>query len=140
MMTSYLSNIGSKMARYKMGKSGNVNMPGTLYVASATAEQNIFQGYRGKISDLAKAYSRNNSGLVNVASASNSLIADNSIDYIFTDPPFGDNIMYSELNFIQESWLKVQTHNTEEAIISNFYHKGLNEYYILCGDKRTKEC
>ena len=131
MMTSYLSNIGSKMARYKMGKSGNVNMPGTLYVASATAEQNIFQGYRGKISDLAKAYSRNNSGLVNVASASNSLIADNSIDYIFTDPPFGDNIMYSELNFIQESWLKVQTHNTEEAIISNFYHKGLNEYYTL---------
>lgn len=131
MMTSYLSNIGSKMARYKMGKSGNVNMPGTLYVASATAEQNIFQGYRGKVSDLAKAFSKSNRGLVNVASASHSLLKDNSIDYIFTDPPFGDNIMYSELNFIQESWLKVKTHNTEEAIMSKFYQKGLNEYYTL---------
>lgn len=131
MMTSYLVNIGSKMARYKMGKSGNVNMPGTLYVASATAEQNLFQGYRGKIKDFVKAFNIENIGVVNVCSASNSLLKNNSVDYIFTDPPFGDNIMYSELNFIQESWLKVKTHNQEEAIISSFYNKGINEYYYL---------
>lgn len=131
MMTSYLVNIGSKMARYKMGKSGNVNMPGTLYVASATAEQNLFQGYRGKIKDFVKVYSENNTGVVNVASASRCSLAENSVDYIFTDPPFGDNIMYSELNFIQESWLKVKTHNQEEAIISKFYNKGVSEYQIL---------
>lgn len=131
MMTSYLVNIGSKMARYKMGKSGNVNMPGTLYVASATAEQNLFQGYRGKIKDFKKAYQLSQNGVVNVSSASDSVLNDCSVDYIFTDPPFGDNIMYSELNYIQESWLKVKTHNQEEAIISSFYKKGNSEYQIL---------
>lgn len=131
MMTSYLVNIGSRMARYKMGKSGNVNMPGTLYVASATAEQNLFNGYRGKIKDFIKVFSTNNMGVVNVASASNSLLSNNSVDYIFTDPPFGDNIMYSELNFIQESWLRVKTHNQEEAIMSQYYNKGIIEYYTL---------
>ena len=33
-------------------------------------------------------------------------LKDNSVDYIFTDPPFGANIMYSELNFLPESWLR----------------------------------
>lgn len=131
MMTSYLVNIGSRMARYKMGKSGNVNMPGTLYVASATAEQNLFNGYRGKIKDFIKVFSTENKGVVNVSSASHSLLENNSIDYIFTDPPFGDNIMYSELNFIQESWLRVKTQNQEEAIMSPFYNKGISEYYVL---------
>jgi hypothetical protein len=39
--------------------------------------------------------------------------------------------MYSELNFIQESWLRVKTHNQEEAIMSPFYNKGISEYYGL---------
>ncbi len=39
-------------------------------------------------------------------------IANNSIDYIFTDPPFGANIMYSELSFLLESWIKIKTNST----------------------------
>ena len=27
-------------------------------------------------------------------------LAEDAVDYIFTDPPFGENIMYSELNFL----------------------------------------
>ena len=45
------------------------------------------------------------------------LIPENSIDYIFTDPPFGGNLNYSELNFIWEDWLKVHTTNNKEAIV-----------------------
>ena len=33
-------------------------------------------------------------------------VPDQSIDYIFIDPPFGTNLHYSELNFFWESWLK----------------------------------
>jgi len=47
------------------------------------------------------------------------LIKNNSIDYIFTDPPFGGNIMYSELSFLWESWLKVFTNNKSEAVVNN---------------------
>lgn len=128
MMTSYLTNVGSKFARYKMGKSGNANMPGTLYVASATAEQNLFLGYRGKIKDLAKVFSSEYRQVIGVNSASNIPLSANTVDYIFTDPPFGDNIMYSELNFIQECWLKVRTCNDDEAIVSKYYSKGIPEY------------
>jgi len=52
----------------------------------------------------------------------------NCLDYIFTDPPFGANYMYSELNFLWEAWLKVFTNNESEAIQNNSQEKGLDEY------------
>jgi hypothetical protein len=58
-------------------------------------------------------------------------VNDNSTDYIFTDPPFGDNIMYSELNFLWEAWLKVLTNNKNEVIINKVQHKKLTEYQRL---------
>lgn len=54
-----------------------------------------------------------------------------STDYIFTDPPFGGNLMYSELNFLWEAWLKVFTNNAPEAIMNNVQQKGLLEYQEL---------
>ena len=58
-------------------------------------------------------------------------LSDASIDYIFTDPPFGANIMYSELSCIWESWIKVMTNTKEEAIINNVQQKSLFEYQTL---------
>ena len=58
-------------------------------------------------------------------------IPEKTIDYIFVDPPFGDNLHYSELNFIQESWLKVETNNKTEAIINISQRKGIAEYQSL---------
>jgi len=66
-----------------------------------------------------------------VGSASSTNIKNNSIDYIFTDPPFGANIMYSELNFLPESWLKVRTNNLKEAIENKAQGKTLLDYQIL---------
>lgn len=66
-----------------------------------------------------------------VASATQTGIPTNTIDYIFTDPPFGDNLMYSELNFIWEDWLRVYTNNNREAIVSVFQNKRLDEYKNL---------
>ena len=31
-------------------------------------------------------------------------VPDASIDYIFVDPPFGENIFYSDLAFLGEAW------------------------------------
>lgn len=53
------------------------------------------------------------------------------VDYIFTDPPFGDNIIYSEVNFIWESLLRVFTTQSPEAIMSRRQKKGLLEYQEL---------
>jgi hypothetical protein len=53
------------------------------------------------------------------------------VDYIFLDPPFGSNIMYSELSYIRESWLKVVTNNEPEAIENKAQKKGIDEYRNL---------
>ena len=58
-------------------------------------------------------------------------ICDESIDYIFTDPPFGDFIPYSEINQINECWLGEVTNTVEEVIINNSQGKSLKSYYNL---------
>ncbi len=40
-----------------------------------------------------------------------------SIDYIFTDPPFGSNIFYSDMNLFHEAWLGEVTDHTSEAVV-----------------------
>jgi hypothetical protein len=56
---------------------------------------------------------------------------DASIDYVFTDPPFGANIPYADLNIVVEAWHGVLTTATREAIFDEPKHKGLNEYQHL---------
>ena len=45
--------------------------------------------------------------LITTQSTTDIQLPDNSVDYIFIDPPFGDNLIYSELNHLTDSWLKV---------------------------------
>ena len=63
-----------------------------------------------------------------VASADNLTINSDSVDYIFTDPPFGANINYSELNSVPEPWLKVITNNSHEAIVNETQGKNEQTY------------
>ena len=58
-------------------------------------------------------------------------LPDDSVDYVFTDPPFGENIYYADLNFLVESWHRVLTNAAPEAIVDHFKGKGLPEYQRL---------
>lgn len=134
--TSQLINI-SKLNRFRPGVSFPYNpLTGTLYVGSQISEANILDAYKNKLKKLVSAFKEvSQSGMLQVASAENTPLVSCSVDYIFTDPPFGDNIMYSELNFLWESWLKVHTSNKSEAIINDVQNKALHEYkelMILC--------
>lgn len=134
--TSILSRNLTKLNRYVLKPRtphGRVNGPlsGTLYVSSEYVEQNPFDLLQSKI----PKFSWDNSGsLTSTNAAQNNLINDDSIDYIFTDPPFGANIMYSELNFIWESWLGVFTNNKQEAIENSAQNKSTLEYQKLMLD------
>ncbi len=44
-------------------------------------------------------------------------LVDGSVDYVFTDPPFGSNIFYSDMNLFQEAWLGVFTDPSDEAVV-----------------------
>ena len=130
--------LSSKLVRYNMGNRGNGPLNGTLYIASLTAEADVIKVFRGKVADFAKVYNMTAGfeGAVcnNASSTSLSNIPSNSIDYIFTDPPFGANLNYSELSFIWEAWLKVKTDNRPEAIMNDVQGKGLVEYQQLMTD------
>lgn len=105
-------------------------LSGTLYVSSMIREIDVIEFAKRKIKTYLRATYKLSSGnsILFIASASSTSISDNSVDYIFTDPPFGGNIMYSELNFISESWLKVKTNNKLEAIENSSQNKSLLDY------------
>lgn len=132
--TSQLINI-SKLNRYRPTVSFPYNpLSGTLYVSSLTCESSPYAAYEGKIKKFAKALGdiKERNSVISVNSTTDLReVPNNSIDYIFTDPPFGGNLNYSELSFIWECWLKVKTNNTCEAIMNPVQNKSLLEYQEL---------
>lgn len=132
--TSQLINI-SKLNRYRPAVSFPYNpLSGTLYISSLTCESSPFIAYVGKITKFSKAMQSVNERNTIISTNSTTdlnLVPNNSVDYIFTDPPFGGNLNYSELSYIWESWLKVKTNNIPEAIMNTAQNKNLSEYQDL---------
>lgn len=52
-----------------------------------------------------------------------------SVDYLITDPPYGDTIQYSELSYVWNCWLEKEFDIEDEVIINPVQKKGMNEYY-----------
>lgn len=129
--TSVLLNT-SKMYKFRLDRKGSM-LYGTYFIPSLNIEYNPYKPLKGKIRDfIATYYSSRSNAAISVSSATcNPLIKSESIDYIFTDPPFGSNLMYSELSSIWEGWLNVLTNNNSEAVISGTQGKGLFEYQSL---------
>lgn len=113
--------------------AGGGPMSGTLYVPSLVKELNMINSLEDsiKLQGSRSEYSLDNICISTQSSSSVTSIPDNSIDYIFTDPPFGDNLSYSELNCIWEAWIGVQTNNESEAIINISHGKQLLDYQGL---------
>lgn len=44
-------------------------------------------------------------------------LPDGSVDYVFTDPPFGSNLFYADMALFQEGWLGSFTDHTLEVVI-----------------------
>ncbi|HOI64137.1 MAG TPA: DNA methyltransferase [Mesotoga sp.] len=128
---SIVSTLTSNLVRYNQGHRGNGPLNGTLYVPSLIAESNVFKAFLGKMSNFASAFLSDSYSSVACQSTTQEISPSKSVDYIFTDPPFGGNLMYSELNFLWESWLKVFTNNKPEAIMNKVQQKGLLEYQEL---------
>lgn len=125
----------SKLYRFRAnGKGGNLS--GTLYIPSTPQENNVINIVRRKVNDIVTAFRsmRFYKDSCSISTGSTSDIGDitsNSMDYIFTDPPFGGNLNYSELSFLWECWLRVFTCNASEAVINQVQHKGIVEYQKL---------
>lgn len=109
------------------------HLSGTLYVPSLSCEVSVFEMYNRKLKDFLKSFFDFENNIISTSSATSlsNIIKPISVDYVFVDPPFGSNLMYSELSFIWESWIKVFTNVKKEAIINKSQNKDLYEYTIL---------
>ncbi|WP_270566902.1 DNA methyltransferase [Clostridium beijerinckii] len=135
LFTSILQNA-SKMYKYRTDGKGGI-VTGTLYIPALNQENNVLNLLELKLKMIVKSYLqkyKENNFIITCNSSTNLPISENSIDYIFTDPPFGENINYSELSFLWESWLKVKTNNEKEAIMNKTQKKGIFEYQELMLD------
>jgi len=56
-------------------------------------------------------------------------VKSSSVDYLITDPPYGDAIQYSELSYIWNCWLNKEFDIKKEVIINPAQDKGIREYY-----------
>jgi len=127
----------SLLARYVPTHYSQVNqyLTGVYYVASQHAECTPWYILEGKLERMAGAFKQsiahNVFALTTTCSAARLGLPDNCIDYVFTDPPFGENIYYADLNFLVESWHRVITNAKPEAIVDKFKKKGLPEYRQL---------
>lgn len=101
---------------------GGGGMSGNLYMPIVRMEKNVYATLRRKLRKLAAVETAKAelAGEVLVSTQSTtdlSAIPAGSIDYVYTDPPFGANIIYSEMNLLLEGWLRVRTTRDREAVI-----------------------
>ena len=127
----------SVLARYAPTHYSQVNqyLTGVYYVASQHSEVSPWYILGGKLRRLASVFRefRQDAASVSVTTGDAALLdlPSDTVDYVFTDPPFGENIYYADLNYLVESWHRVWTNAVPEAIVDQAKHKGLPEYQRL---------
>lgn len=115
---------GTRMRRFN-ARGGQRPLTGTLYIPQISSEVNVLEVLRNKVRQLARYYEAFPQSLqvappvITLGSAANLTgIPDDSVDYVFTDPPFGSNIFYADCNLITESWLGGITRVEDEAVVN----------------------
>jgi len=139
-MSAFRFPFSKRTATAKQGQADFVltsAQSGVLYVSGLPVEKNILEGVRRKSKSFIDSFrllhgSKSRVTVHNVSSEAMPLKA-HSVDYVFTDPPFGDYIPYAELNQINELWLGRSTDRAREVIVSPSQSKGVSEYATMMG-------
>ncbi len=134
--TSMLPNV-SKMIPGNLdnanGRSGWVISK--LWAPKIHTEKNVFFSFDFRFNKILGG-KREINGLLNPENAylynKNSekldFIKSNSIDYIFTDPPYGDSIAYFALSMFWNSWLDESVNYLDEIIYDPYRNKKYDDY------------
>ena len=127
---------------YRERKKGGGPQEGVYYLPPLSREVNVENIVAGKKNTLVRANEdiassiKTTNLIISTQSATDmGSIPSNSIDYIFTDPPYSWKVPFGELNFLWESFLGFRTDwHDNEVIISDV--RGIDE---LEWSKRLKE-
>lgn len=126
----------TKMNRYSANHYSQVNryFSGTLFVGSLVSEVSPSYAMPNKLARLAKLQMPGKFGQTAVSCQSTTSLPqlpDNVFDYVFIDPPFGNNLHYSELNFFWEAWQGILTERQPEAVMDKERNRTLFDYQTL---------
>ena len=127
----------SVLARYAPTHYSQVNqyLSGVYYVGSQIVEVSPWYILDGKLDRLGRAFAPTPFGsgaaVVSTGDCGSLDLPVNSVDYVFTDPPFGENIYYADLNYLVESWHGVLTRGEPEAIVDRVKGKAIFDYQHL---------
>jgi len=114
---------GTKMRRYN-ARGGQRPLTGTLYIPQMSVEVNVASVFLNKIEQLVRFFGSEDwsqGGVVDshlCSATSLTHLGTGTVDYVFTDPPFGSNIFYADCAVIAESWLGQLTDTREEAVVN----------------------
>ena len=121
LLTSFVARVSRKSEFRESGGAGNTH---NLTISSITREDNLLKAWAAKEKDILGFYDHSSgvfqtgNAFVRLGSATTLKgIPDSSVDYVFTDPPFGSNIYYSEPNLLWEVWLGEVTDVASEAVV-----------------------
>jgi DNA modification methylase/predicted RNA-binding Zn-ribbon protein involved in translation (DUF1610 family) len=119
-----LSAINNYISRKQGYFGGGGGVSGTLFTPSLHLERNVFDVLRRKIQKLRTLAIQHPRIAFTSAQSIVDLrnIPDESVDYVFTDPPFGESLQYAELNMFVEAWLGVKTAAEDDCVL-NYVHK-----------------
>ncbi len=128
----------SRMNRHNFG-SQPTPLRGTFYVSSFVEEANVLRLLSGKMKTLERAWARLSEAVIPggacavVGNATRLPVEEGTVDYVLSDPPFGEALQYAELNFIWESWLASFTDLKSDCVINYVHGKDLQFYAHTMG-------
>lgn len=124
----------SLMSRYRNYENTSIKM-GTFYIPPLIKDTNVIDSFKNKLDIIIKGnaqifsnHSKISTKFIMESADELYSIKNNSIDYIYTDPPYADIISYSELNIVYESWLGIKTDNEKEMIVSKYSKKTIENF------------
>ena len=99
-------------------------LSGTLYIAALTVETNVLRLLSHAVGEFCETFPRwmqvcPHLFIVRTGNAAElSDIPDASVDFVFTDPPFGKNIFYADCAMLWENWLGIATDERDEIVVN----------------------
>lgn len=140
----------TRMRRFN-ARGGQRPLTGTLYIPQLIAEGNVFEIFRHQVAQISRFYAihpalgRDDLAVLARRSSATDLswLPSGSIDYVFTDPPFGANLFYGDCNIVWEAWLGEVTELEKEIVVNRSLPsaaggKTLAEYEKLLSDAFTE--
>jgi DNA modification methylase len=96
---------------------------GTYYIPQISHDIHVMQFYQEATGDMISGWRqinlRNSDLLVSTSDARQISAPNDSVDFIFTDPPYSEKTQYGELNYVWETWLGFDTDWYKDEIIVN---------------------